>query len=63
MLVLAIGTVVIFSAILVHNWDTVTRNTPRVLRQVQLGLPLTALIWLLIRRRRGKRPAAAESGT
>ena len=58
-LVLAIGTVVIFAAILVHNWDTVTSNTARVLRQVQLGLPLTALIWLLIRPR--PRPAALDA--
>ena len=57
-LVLAIGTVVIFAAILVTNWDTVARSTPRILRQVQLGLPLTALIWLLISPRR--RPALLD---
>ncbi|HET9450339.1 MAG TPA: diacylglycerol kinase family protein [Aggregicoccus sp.] len=58
-LVLAIGTVVIFAAILVANWDTVTGNTPRVLHQVQLGLPLAGLTWLLISPR--PRPALLDA--
>ena len=41
-LVLAIGTVVIFAAILVTNWETVTTHLPQVWRQAALGLPLTA---------------------
>jgi diacylglycerol kinase (ATP) len=38
-LVLAIGTVVIFSAIVVHNWPTVATHGPEIRRQVLLGLP------------------------
>lgn len=41
-LVLAIGTVVIFAAILVTNWQTVTSHLPQVWRQTALGVPLTA---------------------
>jgi diacylglycerol kinase (ATP) len=47
-LVLAIGTVVIFAAILVTNWAIVSSNGERILRQVELGLPLAALVWLLL---------------
>src|SRR6185369_15797109 len=36
-LVLAIGTVVIFAALLVHNWATVAAHTGDVARQVALG--------------------------
>jgi diacylglycerol kinase (ATP) len=43
-LVLAIGTVVIFAAILVHNWSTITTHTDQIARQVALGLPLTACV-------------------
>ncbi len=43
-LVLALGTVVIFSAILVHNWDTVVSSGPRIARQVVLGVPLTLCV-------------------
>lgn len=39
-LVLALGTVVIFAAILVHNWETVRTHGPQIFRQVMLGLPL-----------------------
>jgi diacylglycerol kinase (ATP) len=48
-LVLSIGSVVIFAALLVHNWDTVLAEGPRIRRQVVLGLPLVALVWLLLR--------------
>jgi diacylglycerol kinase (ATP) len=48
-LVLSIGSVVIFAALLVHNWSTVLAEGPRIRRQVLLGLPLVALVWLLLR--------------
>lgn len=51
-LVLSIGSVVIFAALLVHNWDTVLAEGPRIRRQVVLGLPLVALVWLLLRSNR-----------
>ena len=47
-LVLALGTVVIFSAILVHNWDTVTSSGPQIARQVAFGLPLTLCMMELV---------------
>ncbi|MFP2934261.1 diacylglycerol kinase family protein [Pyxidicoccus sp. 3LG] len=47
-LVLALGTVVIFAAILVHNWDTVRDSTDAIVRQVALGVPLTACIVALV---------------
>ena len=40
-LVLAIGTVVIFAAVLVHNADAIFQNLPAVQRQVLFGVPLT----------------------
>ncbi|MEW6433988.1 MAG: diacylglycerol kinase family protein [Myxococcota bacterium] len=40
-LVLAIGTVVIFAAVLVHNADTIFANVPSIERQVTVGVPLT----------------------
>ncbi|MEW5740744.1 MAG: diacylglycerol kinase family protein [Myxococcota bacterium] len=40
-LVLAIGTVVIFAAVLVHNADTIFANVPAIRRQVLWGVPLT----------------------
>ncbi len=40
-LVLAIGTVVIFAAVLVHNADTLFANVRAIERQVLLGVPLT----------------------
>jgi diacylglycerol kinase (ATP) len=43
-LVLALGTVVIFAAILVHNWETVASSGPQISRQVALGLPLAACV-------------------
>jgi diacylglycerol kinase (ATP) len=54
-LVLALGTVVIFAAILVHNWDTVASSGQQIARQVRLGVPLTACVTVLVVPRR--RPA------
>jgi len=48
-LVLSIGSVVIFAALLVHNWATVSAHTDRIQRQVALGIPLTACTALLLR--------------
>ena len=59
-LVLAIGTVVIFAAILVHNWETVTSHGPEIRRQVILGLPLAATATALMVDR--PRPAAVDLG-
>lgn len=42
-LVLAIGTVVLFAAVLVHNADTLFQNLPAIERQVLFGVPLTFL--------------------
>jgi len=47
-LVLAIGTVVIFAAILVHNWETVSSSGPQIARQVALGLPLALCVLVLV---------------
>ncbi len=40
-LVLAIGTVVIFAAVLVHNTDVIFANPDAIQRQVLVGVPLT----------------------
>lgn len=42
-LVLAIGTVVLFAAVLVHNVATIFNNLPAIERQVLFGVPLTFL--------------------
>ncbi len=47
-LVLAIGTVVIFAAILVHNWEAVASHGPEIRRQVLLGIPVAATCALLM---------------
>jgi diacylglycerol kinase (ATP) len=47
-LVLALGTVVIFAALLVHNWSVVERSTDLIVRQVALGVPLAAVVSLLV---------------
>lgn len=39
-LVLAIGTVVIFAAVLVHNADAIVTHVPEIQRQVAVGVPL-----------------------
>ena len=57
-LVLALGTVVIFAAILVHNWETVRASVDAITRQVTLGLPLTACVIALVLPHR--RPAAVD---
>jgi diacylglycerol kinase (ATP) len=52
-LVLAIGTVVVFAAILVQEWDTIVRHSREVLRQAALGLPLAGCAaYLLLPRRK-----------
>jgi diacylglycerol kinase (ATP) len=50
-LVLSIGSVVIFAALVVHNWATVVANVPRIERQVAFGLPLAGCAALLMRDR------------
>jgi diacylglycerol kinase (ATP) len=47
-LVLAIGTAVIFASILVADWQTVSTHLPQVWRQTKLGLPLTIATSLLV---------------
>jgi diacylglycerol kinase (ATP) len=47
-LVLALGTVVIFAALLVYNWDTVVAHQERVWRQTAAGVPLAASAALLL---------------
>lgn len=46
--VLALGTVVIFAAVLVHNWPTIATSGPQIARQVALGLPLTGCVAVLV---------------
>jgi diacylglycerol kinase (ATP) len=58
-MVLALGTVVIFAALLVHNWETVRNSGPRIARQVALGLPFTACVTLLVLSR--PRPAWVDA--
>jgi diacylglycerol kinase (ATP) len=50
-LVLSIGSVVIFAALMVHNWDTVLASGPRIERQVLFGIPLAGCAALLMRDR------------
>src|SRR5678815_1515990 len=50
-LVLSIGSAVIFAALLVHNWDAVRASGPRIERQVLFGLPLAACAAVLMRDR------------
>lgn len=47
-LVLAIGTTVIFAAVLVHNADVVLNYLPEVQRQVMYGTPLTIFAGVLM---------------
>jgi len=47
-LVLAIGTVVIFAAILVHNATAVTSHVHEIQQQVLCGVPLTVLVGALM---------------
>ena len=48
-LVLSIGSAVIFAALVVHNWATVVANVPRIERQVLFGVPLAGCAMLLMR--------------
>ena len=58
-LVLAIGTVVIFSAIIFHNRDTIATFERAVLRQMLFGWPLIACASLLMMKRR--KPAVLDA--
>lgn len=58
-LVLAIGTVVIFAAVLVHNADTIFANVPAIERQVLWGVPLTFLGGALMHE--AKKPLALDA--
>ncbi len=64
-LVLALGTVAIFSALLIHNAGNVAAHRGEVMRQVALGLPLlgcvTALLWRP--KLKGSDAALASTGT
>jgi diacylglycerol kinase (ATP) len=57
-LVLAIGTVVVFAAILVHNATAVMGHLAEVQAQVIAGVPITFLLGLLMHERR--RPAVLD---
>ncbi len=57
-LVLAIGSAVIFAALLVHNWETVVNHVPQIRRQVLLGIPMSGCAYLLMRDR--WRPPAVD---
>ena len=48
-LVLALGTVIIFAALLVHNWDTVVAHLEDVRRQALLGVPVALCGMALMR--------------
>ena len=50
-LVLSIGSAVIFAALLVHNWNTVLASGARIERQVLFGIPLAGCAALLMRDR------------
>jgi diacylglycerol kinase (ATP) len=54
-LVLAIGTVAIFAAILVNDWPMIAARPREVTRQFAAGIPLATLGALLSSRRRGAR--------
>ncbi len=57
-LVLAIGTTVIFAAVLVHNADVLFANLPAIQRQVLVGGPLTVLAGALMHE--AKKPVAVD---
>lgn len=46
-LVLAIGTVVIFAALMVHNWETLVERQSEILRQGMWGVPFTFILGTL----------------
>lgn len=47
-LVLAAGTVVIFAALVVHNWAEIVKSTERIARQAMLGGPLALVTGALL---------------
>jgi len=51
-LVLALGTVVIFVTLLVHNWDVIAAHGAQIRRQSLLGVPLSTLGAVLMAPRR-----------
>src|SRR5262249_8611240 len=57
-LVLAIGTVVLFAAILIHNAGVIAAHTEEIERQVFLGLPLPFVVGALMHER--PKPAALD---
>ncbi|MFZ5469747.1 MAG: diacylglycerol kinase family protein [Myxococcota bacterium] len=59
-LVLAIGTVVIFAALLVHNAETIKTRVDQIQRQVLVGVPLTVCAGVLMHESR--RPAWVDMG-
>jgi diacylglycerol kinase (ATP) len=58
-LVLAIGTIVIFAAILVHNSAAIFSHTEAIRKQVAFGVPITFLLGLLMHER--ARPALVDA--
>jgi diacylglycerol kinase (ATP) len=56
-LVLAVGTVMVFAAILVYNWQTVVEHGAEVRRQFLLGIPLATSAGLLMMASWRKSPA------
>ncbi len=54
-LVLALGTVVVFAVVLVHNAEIIFASGEKIARQVALGLPLTVLGSVLAMPRRSSR--------
>ncbi|MHB8879158.1 MAG: diacylglycerol kinase family protein [Myxococcaceae bacterium] len=58
-LVLAIGTVVIFAAILVHNAGVIATHGEQIQRQVMLGVPLTMITGALMHETRKPWPVDA----
>ncbi len=54
-LVLAIGTFVVFAAILVNDWNAVASHPAEVIRQVIVGAPMVAIAAMLPWQRKGTR--------
>lgn len=47
-LVLAMGTVIVFAAICVTEWETIANSLPQIIRQATYGLPLAAAVAFLL---------------
>jgi diacylglycerol kinase (ATP) len=58
-LVLAIGTVMVFAAVLVYNWHVVVEYQSDVYRQFEIGIPLATCVGVLIANRR--KPFAVDA--